>query len=416
MGRYGLIGERLSHSFSKGIHEAFGEYSYELMEKKPEELETFLKSREFAAINVTIPYKQQVIPYLDGIDPAAREIGAVNTIVQKDGKLYGHNTDFAGFSYALMRAGIQLEGKKVLILGSGGTSKTVAAVCKKENAASVIIVSRTPEEGQVTYEQAQEKTDTQILINTSPVGMFPHAENTPITLSVFPQLEAVADVIYNPLKTRLLLEAEKRGLPCTGGLPMLVAQARYASELFTGNKLSDSVMERVYQSLWREKSNLVFIGMPMSGKTTLGKRVSALLNKRFVDVDDEIVKETHLPIPEFFSRFGEAEFRKKEKEVIRRLSCENGLLISTGGGSVLLSENVENLKKNGVVCLIDRPLSLLKVGADRPLAKSEDEIKNLFETRYPLYLAASDYSIENSGSREEAVDKILEGYHEAAHH
>lgn len=410
--RYGLIGEKLSHSFSAPIHEKLGGYPYELIPLAREELDGFLRGREFAAINVTIPYKQEVIPYLDEIDSAARDIGAVNTIVNRDGRLCGYNTDFYGFEQTLLRSGIDPAGKNVLILGSGGTCRTVQAVLRYMGAARITVVSRSGREGAVTYDEAVQMQDTDIVVNASPAGMYPNTETQAIDLSVFPRLCGVADVVYNPLRTRLLLQAEALGVPCTGGLYMLVAQAKRAAELFLNRELPGERIEEIHRELQLEKANLVLTGMPVSGKSTIGRLAAESLGKHFVDIDAVIEERSGMTIPEIFERFNEAGFREREREAIQALSAENGLVLSTGGGAILDPVNVRNLRHNGIIVFLDRPLELLTVGANRPLAKSREEIEALYRRRYPLYCERCDARIVNDSDMQSALERVLEAFRE----
>ena len=390
MAQYGLIGEKLGHSFSKPIHEALADYTYELMPMPKEDAMRFLERRDFAAINVTIPYKETVIPFCDVIDVHAQAIGAVNTIVNRGGKLYGYNTDFAGFLYIVRKIGIDPKDKKVLILGSGGTCKTVSAVMRYCGAAEITVVSRSGKGGAITYEEAKTRRDTDILINASPCGMFPENDGLPIDLSHFPQLCAVFDVIYNPLRTNLLLEAQKRNIPNIGGLLMLVAQAKFAVEHFLSTSIDDSRIEEICGELTLEKRNLVLMGMPSCGKSTLGRIIARETGRKFIDLDDEIVKEAGMNIPTIFAEKGEPWFRDLEEQVAAKFAKENGIIIGCGGGTVLREASVRRLKQNGLLWFIDTPLSLLAGGNGRPLAKSKEQIAKLFEQRTPIYRAAAD--------------------------
>ncbi len=404
--KYGLIGEKLGHSFSKEIHAKIADYSYELLELAPEEVAPFLQKRDFLAINVTIPYKETVMPYLDEISEDAKKIGAVNTIVHRDGKLYGYNTDYYGAEMLIKSAALDPKGKKVLILGTGGTCKTLSAVVQDMGAREIIKVSR---RSGVTYEEAYaHHTDAEIVINTTPVGMFPHSENCPIDLSVFENLEGVVDVIYNPLRTRFVQKATEMGKKAVGGLLMLAAQAVYASALFLGKDRDDSLCEKAYRAVLREKQNVVLVGMPSSGKSTVGRA----LGGEFFDSDEEIVKMSGKSIPEIFASEGEAAFRDREEETIKILSAKSGVVIATGGGAILREENLRALRSNGVIYFLDRPLEKLTPTGDRPLSSDYEALKKRFEERYPLYLAAG-VRIAADGDIEE-VKRILE--HEIACH
>ena len=418
MEKYGLIGEKLGHSFSKPIHEQLGGYPYELMPMNEAAVHTLFAEKAFSAVNVTIPYKQTVIPLCSEVDDRALAIGAVNTVVNRSGRLCGYNTDFDGFFYLVKRLGVDPKEKHVMILGSGGTCKTVSAVMRHCGAKSITVVSRRRSENTVTYEEAVTLSKTQILVNASPCGMYPDNDGLPIDLSVFPDLCAVFDVVYNPLRTRLLQEAARLHIPHTGGLRMLVAQAKYAAELFTGNKISGTRIEEIHRTLVTEKTTLVLCGMPSCGKTTLGKLAAGQMNRRFADIDDEIVKEAGMDIPAIFREKGEPWFRELEAAVAARLSKENGLVIACGGGTVLREESVRRLKQNGVLCLIDCPLPLLFGGNGRPLAQNREQIAALYETRMPVYQSCADFTVCHAGIRREDdladAATIKERFYEAA--
>ena len=368
---YGCIGEKLTHSFSKIIHGELFDYDYQLKELAKNELDGFMKRRDFKAINVTIPYKQSVIPYLDEIDGTAREIGAVNTIVNKDGKLYGYNTDFIGMTELIDYNKILLDGKKVLILGSGGTSKTAFAVAKALNAKEVYRVSRGNTESCISYEDAVRRhNDAEIIINTTPCGMFPNIGNSPIDINCFGKLEGVVDAVYNPLRSALVVSAIDRGIKATGGLYMLVSQAVAAAEKFTGKTVKSEKTVAVYKKLFTEKQNVVLTGMPGCGKSTIGKRLASQLSKRFIDTDEEILKQIGISIPEFFERYGESKFREIETKIIKELSAVQNAVIATGGGAILNTANIDFLKENGVVFFIDRPFENLVYSSDRPSVSS----------------------------------------------
>ena len=388
---YGCIGEHLPHSFSREIHELIGDYAYELKEITPDGLDEFMRNRDFRAINVTIPYKQAVMPHLAYISETARSIGAVNTIVNREGTLHGYNTDFDGMTRLIHRMGLDFSGCKVLILGTGGTSKTALHVARALGAASVFRVSRTAREDALTYEQAMEKhADADFIINTTPCGMFPHAEEQPVFLQGFTRLKGLVDAIYNPLRSNLVLEARAMGVPAEGGLYMLVAQAVRAAEIFRDTQYPEELTDGIYARILREKENIVLIGMPASGKSTVSRQVAQDLKRDVVDTDTLIVQKAGMLIPEIFARYGEARFREIESEVIRELSGKNGLVIATGGGAVLRQENVTRLKRNGRLFLLDRSLSELLPTADRPLANSREKIERLYRERMPVYRAAAD--------------------------
>ena len=408
--KYGCIAERLGHSFSREIHGALADYDYELKEIPRDKLDAFMRAREFSAINVTIPYKESVIPYLDEIDDTAKAIGAVNTVINRDGKLFGYNTDFFGMCALLRYAGISLTDKKVMILGTGGTSKTAVAVANALGAREIIKVSRTVRENAISYEDAYTyHTDTQIILNTTPVGMFPHIHACPIDIDRFPHLSGVADAIYNPLRTRLITRALEKGIPAIGGLYMLVAQAALASEKFIDRPISEETIEAVYKTILRSKENVVLIGMPGCGKTTIGRGVAKALGREFFDTDAAIVKRIGMTIPEYFETYGEASFREVEAAVIaEEMAPLTSAVIATGGGAVLRAENVENLKRNGRILFLDRPLAEIRPSATRPLSLDREALKKRYRERYPIYSSVCDIKIETSPIRHENVNIILE--------
>lgn len=407
--RCGLIGEKLGHSFSKEIHSKLGQYEYELIELAPDELEVFIMSGDFDGLNVTIPYKQAVIEHLDEISDLAREAGAVNTVVNRNGKLTGYNTDCGGMKMLIKRMGIDLKGKKAFIAGSGGTSRTAAAVCKSLGATEVVRASRSGRNGAVTYEEAYRIcNDAAILINTTPAGMYPDTESVPFDVSRFDHPEGVLDVIYNPLNTRLIQKARAKGIRAENGLFMLVGQAVLASGLFTGDDADEEVAERIYQEILKEKQNIVLVGMPGCGKSTHGKMLAQRLGKKLIETDEVIAREAGISIKEIFAKHGEQYFRDLESEVIRYFSVKNGLVISTGGGAVLRKENVDALRLNGTVLFIDRPIESLKPTGDRPLSDDRIKLEKLFEERYEIYRGIADIIVESDGTKEETAEKIWE--------
>ena len=402
---YGLIGEKLGHSFSAEIHRMLKSNPYALVELSKDELDAFFAAKDFSAINVTIPYKTAVIPYLSYVDEAANEIGAVNTVVNKNGELWGYNTDFYGLSALISHAGITLQNKKVAILGTGGTSKTALAVAKSLGAKEVLLVSRNAGDGVITYQELTNfHTDIEVLINTTPVGMYPNTEATPVGVSTFPKLSGVIDAIYNPLCTQLILDAQKRGIPAEGGLYMLVAQAVRASELFLNCTYEADTAEHIYQTILNKTENIVLSGMPGAGKSTVGRLLAQELNRPFFDLDEEIVRFAGRSIPEIFATDGEATFRNLETEVLREvLANQKGIVLATGGGAVLRDENVDLLHRNGKICFLDRPLEALLPTSDRPLANSEEAIRRRYEERYERYCTTADYRIDADASPEEVV-------------
>ncbi len=410
---YGCIGEKLGHSFSKEIHNALADYEYSLKELKREELHEFFKKRDFKAINVTIPYKQDVIEFLDWISDEAKSINAVNTIVNKNGKLYGYNTDFYGLKALIDREKVSLKGKKVAVLGSGGTSNTAFAVANFLNALSVLKVSRNKKDGYITYDELYEKySDCEIIINTTPCGMFPKTGVSAVDLEKLPKVEAVFDAVYNPLKSKLILDAKAKNITAVGGLYMLVSQAAFAVEKFIEAPVEVKKVEEIFKNLYKDKMNITLIGMPASGKTSVGKVLSGALNKAFVDSDDEIVKVENKIIPEIFRDSGEDYFRKVEKSVIKELSMLNSQIVSTGGGVILNPENIENLKGNSRIYFLDRPLEMLITTSDRPLSSNRVDLEKRYNERYELYKASADVIVDGSGTVEDVAKIIEEDFYE----
>ncbi len=405
---YGLIGEHLGHSYSKEIHGMIADYEYELKEVAREELDSFMTARDFKAINVTIPYKQDVIPYLDVISPQAKEIGAVNTIVNKNGRLYGYNTDAAGMLALAGKIGIDMKGRKVLILGTGGTSKTAFAVAKELGASDIKKVSRKAgAEGCITYEQAEnEYSDAEIIINTTPCGMYPNTDACPIDIDKFPDLQGVLDAIYNPLRSNLVTDALEKGIPAEGGLYMLSAQAVYACGYFLDREMSTADIKKAYEGVLSRKQNIIFIGMPTSGKTTIGKLTAEYTGRQFADTDDLVVERTGMSISDYFAAKGEQAFRDEESEVIKEICKKNAQVIATGGGAVLRAENVREMKKNGIVVFLDRSLENLITTDDRPLSSDRQALEKRYKERYDIYTAAADIRIEADGNIDEVAGKV----------
>lgn len=405
---YAVIGEKLSHSFSKEIHEQIFNYKYEIKEISRENIDSFLKEKHFKGINVTIPYKQTVIPYLDEISERAKKIGAVNTILNKDGYLFGDNTDFLGMKALIEKSEINLKDKKVLILGSGGTSKTAFAVCESLGAKEIYRVSRSEKDKAVSYENAYKlHSDAEIIINTTPCGMYPDNDKSPIDIDLFPKLEGVIDAIYNPIRTKLVMSALNKGIKATGGLYMLVAQAVFAGEIFTGKKVGNEITDKVYNNMLKSKENIVLTGMPGSGKTTIGKILAEKLGMNFLDSDEEIVRRGK-SIPEIFKLVGENGFRDIETQVIKELSASQNTVIATGGGAVLREENVSALKRNGKIFFLDRNIDSLIATKDRPLSSNREMLKKRFEERYDIYFSTADKVIKCTNDANENAEKIGE--------
>lgn len=404
--KYGLIGEKLSHSFSKPIHESIADYTYEIKEIKKDELDSFMKEKSFCGINVTIPYKAAVIPYLDYVSQDAMKIGAVNTVVNRQGKLYGYNTDFSGMKALIENEGFDLKNAKVLILGSGGTSKTARAVSEALGAKNIITVSRS---GEVNYDNALSlHGDCDYIINTTPCGMYPNNDTYAIDPRDFNKLKGVVDVVYNPLETPIVRLAKEKGVKGVTGLYMLVAQAVLACEIFTGKKIEvKKITDEVFSKIKKEKQNIVLIGMPGCGKSTIGKTLSELTGRKIIDTDD-VIKEKYGEISDIFSNYGEEYFRDKESEAVKEASKNSGYIIATGGGAILRQENINALKQNGVIFFLNRPIEDIVPTADRPLSSDYAALKKRFDERYDKYISAMDYEIFVDGNPENATKKIME--------
>jgi len=397
----GLLGGRLGHSYSPQIHGQLGDYPYVLFEKEPQALENFLKNGDFAGINVTVPYKKAVIPYLDELSPTAEKLGAVNTVVRRNGKLMGHNTDCFGFKTMLHTSGLSVSGKKALVLGSGGASNTAVAVLKSQGA-RVIIISRT---GEDNYQNLHRHADAAVIVNTTPVGMYPHVGVSPIDLDMFPNLEGVLDIVYNPARTQLLMNAEKRGLTAVNGLLMLVAQAKEAAEWFMEHSVPDREIPRIHAMLRRQMENIILIGMPGCGKSTVGKLLSEKTEKQFVDADAYLVEKAGRPIPDIFATDGEEGFRALETEVLAELGKQSGLIIATGGGCVTRERNYPLLHQNGTVFCLSRNLEKLPTDG-RPLSQNT-RLTDMYRVRKPMYDRFMDHLIDNNGTAEAAAGQIL---------
>ena len=400
----GLLGEKLGHSYSPQIHSMLADYEYKLFEKSPEELEDFLKSGEFDGLNVTIPYKKSVMPYCAELSPTAAQIGSVNTIVRRsDGSLYGDNTDAFGFENLIVHNGIEVKGKKALVLGTGGASVTAQAVRKNLGASEVVVISR---KGEDNYENIAKHADAEIIANTTPVGMYPNNGKAAVDLTQFPKLSGVLDVVYNPARTALLLQAEKLCIPCAGGLYMLVSQAKRSCELFTGKSIPDSEIDRIERVLSHQMQNIVIIGMPGSGKTAVSTMLAERLGRKIFDTDTIVSEKAGMTIPEIFAAQGEAGFRKLETEATAEVGKLSGNIISTGGGVVTVADNYELLHQNGVIVWIERDTN--KLARDgRPISLSSD-LNELYAARLPLYERFADIKADNNGDINDTVNAIME--------
>lgn len=400
--KYGLIGESLSHSKSKEIHELLADYTYNLRDIKREELDEFFESKKFKGINVTIPYKEASMKYLDDIDNLAKEIGAVNTIVNRDERLIGYNTDYLGFDYSLNFYEIDLKGKKVLILGSGGASKMLQKLVIDKGAEEFVVISRSSENN---YDALEKFSDFEVIINATPVGMYPDNMESKVDLNKFNNLEAVIDLIYNPLKTKILLDGEKLNIKTMSGLMMLVAQAFFACELFLEKKLDESLIIKIYKKLKFDMENIILIGMPSSGKTTMGKMLAEKLNRKFFDID-KLIEEEGKTIPEIFEEKGEGCFRDLESKVLEDISKENGLVIASGGGTPIRKENRDYILQNSLVIYLKRDLENLEISG-RPLSKNLENLKKLYSERKGIYEDLAEIKIDVIEDKKENLNLIL---------
>lgn len=410
--RYGLIGEKLPHSFSGVIHKKIGLYDYELLELERDELDAFMTARDFEGINVTIPYKRDVMKYMHKISDGALKAGAVNVVVNRGGMLYGYNTDFEGMRGMILGMGFSFAGRKVVILGTGGTSHTARAVAEGLGAGEIVIVSREAREGAVKFDGSFAHYDADFLINTTPAGMYPNVEDVPygMALERFTRLEGVIDAIYNPLRTNLVSRAGMLGIRAVGGLYMLVSQAVLAAEYFTGKELGSAVCDRIYREISAEKASVVLTGMPGCGKSTVGKILAERLGRTFYDSDEEFEKK-YGATADYIRENGEAAFRERESEIIKELSRNNEpCVISTGGGAVLRAENVNRLRRNGRLYYLDRDIELITPTDTRPLSSDREALRERHEERRAIYEGTCDKIIENNGCAMSAADKIAEDF------
>ncbi len=403
--KYGLIGKTLKHSFSKIVHSYLDSKDYELVSLNEDELDSFLKRRDFLGINVTIPYKEKVIPYLDYVSEEVKEIGACNTIVNKNGKLYGYNTDCYGLESLIKHYHYEIEDKVVAILGTGGTKNTTYYLLKKLKAKKIYVVSRNPKGEEISYNQLNSlKNEIEIIINTTPVGMYPNNEQQIISIKGFNHLKGIIDVIYNPLNTLLVLEGKQNHINSHGGLYMLIGQGIKASELFLDKKYDKGMLDRIYFDILKKKENIVLIGMPMSGKTRTGKILASYIKKDFIDMDKQIENDEKRSINEIFSTDGETYFRNVESTLAKELGINQGKVISTGGGIILNPLNMMYLKQNGIVIYLTRDFDKLVYSSSRPLTKSKEEYLALEKKRKHLYLKYKDIHVNNSTDN---VDEIM---------
>ena len=407
--RYGLIGEHLGHSFSREIHERIADYKYEIHEIAPDALGDFLSNPTFEGINITIPYKEKAIPYLYFVSDNAKKIGAVNTVRNENGKLYGYNTDYMGMRALILRNKIDLKDKKALILGCGGTAKTGYAVLSDLGVRQIVRVGREGEGADVLYKDVlNEHSDAEFILNTTPVGMYPKNEGKIIDVNDFPKLEGLIDVVYNPLRTNIVLDARKKGIKAESGLYMLVSQAIYASEIFTGNKISEELCTATFNEILSQKENIVLVGMPSCGKTTVGHYLASQTGRELIDTDDEIVKRIGTEISEYFALYGEEKFREVESEVVKEACAKNGVIIATGGGAILRDENVRYMKQNGRVYFLNRALDLLTPTSDRPTASDYEALRKRYNERYSKYISCADVVVPANGTVVQ-VAEIIKG-------
>lgn len=412
MVKYGLLGKKLGHSFSKQIHEEISDIKYDFIEKNENEVESFLKEKNFDGINVTIPYKEIVIPFLNQQDEVCKETGVCNTIVNDAGNLKGYNTDYIGLCYLFDVHHIDVKQKNVLILGNGATSKTIRYFLQKRNAKKISVLGRNKKNNADLYENYQHYLDAEIIINATPVGMYPHIDEKLLSLEKFNHLQVAVDVVYNPLKTKFLIEAEDRKIQAVNGLDMLVAQAVFSNYFFLKRQQSVKIIELEVKKLCYHYTNFVLIGMPGSGKTTIGKMLASRLQRPFIDLDEEIEKTAQMSISEMFSQYGEDYFRNLEKETIKKIASQQNAVIATGGGCVLDVENIQHLRQNGFIIYLSRDLKKIKINQNRPLLKNTEQLYSLYEKRWELYEKSCNMKIENNYTLNEVVSEIEEKFYE----
>ncbi len=411
--KYGLIAERVGHSFSAEIHNKLFGYEYELKAVPRDCLDSFLKSKDFSAINVTIPYKEAVMPYLDYIEDTAREIGAVNTIVNREGRLYGYNTDLMGMISLIEKNNITVHNKKVLVLGSGGTSKTAMFAAKQLNCSSVYRVSRSGRDGCITYEEAvNNHSDAEVIINTTPAGMFPEIGVSAIDVSLFPNLLGIVDAVYNPLRSKLVCDGLKNNINSVGGLYMLVAQAAFAAEKFVGKSVPKEKIDQIYNDIYTSKQNIVLIGMAGSGKSATCKHIAQITGRTLIDTDDVITEKIGIPPCDIIRNQGEKSFRDVEAQIVKEVSAMQNTVISTGGGVILRRENIDLLRENGRIYFIDRPVEEIRVSEDRPLSSNRADMEKRFYERYETYCNSCDVRFVPVDGAELNARFVLEDFNE----
>ena len=404
--RFGLLGRKLGHSYSPQIHALLGDYEYPLYEKEPEDIEAFMTSNDFDGMNVTIPYKETVMPYMSQLSETAQKIGSVNTVTRlPDGTLYGDNTDYYGFSYMLDSAGFDIKDKKVIVLGNGGASKTAVCVCRDKGAKEVTVISRRSETD--NYQNITKHSNADYIINTTPVGMYPNNGESPVDLGIFKQCKGVADLIYNPSKTQFLLDAENLSIPAVNGLTMLCAQAVKAAESFTKQKYDNNTALEITKKLESQMLNIVLVGMPGCGKSTAAKTLSRMLGREVIDTDDLIKTNEGREISEIFSTEGEEYFRNAESLAVKQAGKQSGKIIATGGGAILSDENKTALRQNSVVVFLKRDLSQLDTDG-RPLSQNT-KLEEMYKKRLPHYEAVCDITVEVSADKTETSTRILKG-------
>ncbi len=402
---FGLLGRKLGHSLSPEIHSLLCDYEYKLYPTEPENLNDFFSDTSLKGYNVTIPYKIEAFERCDELSETAKKVGSVNTVIRRpDGSLFGDNTDYFGFSYMAEKIGCDFRNKKVLILGNGGASLTVRHVAADNGAREIVVVSR---QGEDNYENISRHHDADIIINTTPVGMFPNNGERLINLSDFTKCKKALDLIYNPARTVFLLDAEKLGIDCINGLYMLVAQALRAAEIFTGKKIPLTEIDRIYDIIMNRQKNIVLVGMPGCGKSTCASLLEKKTGRKAIDTDKIVVDSSGETIPDIFAKYGETEFRNRETQAVKFAGKGAGKIISTGGGAILREENRIALKENSTVIFLKSDINSLATDG-RPLSKDTETLKKMLSIRLPLYLETADFTVEVDPDPEITVRRILQ--------